>query len=213
MAPAPGDRIAHQHEARRSGRRHRSSSGVRKAVPWPHSCQRESRGRAVEHAVDDEERHAPPGAPEPDGAGAGDDEQAEPDRRCRGSPGRRSAASAPSSPCAARRCGTTRPRRGRSRSPSGCSRRPGCSRASVSVRPIAPPVRLQSRADIPVPPLHLQWARLRPHCVRRPQDICWCGAKPGASNACWSTVTLPNVASATIHTLDVECEDDKPLEW
>ena len=80
VAPAPGHRIAHDHEAgdlvddvvhplRLEG------GAVAAFVPA-----RVAR-RAVEDAVDEEERHAPPGAPEVDAAGAADDQQAEPDDR------------------------------------------------------------------------------------------------------------------------------------
>ena len=80
MAPAPGDRIAHQHEAgdlvddvvhpaRLEG------GAVAAFVPA-----RVAR-RAVEHAVDEEERHAPPGAPEIDRAGCGAEDRGDPDDR------------------------------------------------------------------------------------------------------------------------------------
>ena len=80
VAPAPGDGIAHDHEAGELVDRvvhpaRLEGGAVAAFVPA------RIRRRAVEHAVGKEERHAPPAAPEPDAAGAGDDEQAKPDQR------------------------------------------------------------------------------------------------------------------------------------
>jgi hypothetical protein len=69
MAPAPGHRIAHDHEAgdlvdRVVHPRRLEGGAVAAFVPARVG------GRTVEHAIDEEERHAPPAAPEPAPAGA-----------------------------------------------------------------------------------------------------------------------------------------------
>ena len=80
MAPAPGDRVAHDHEAGdlidHVVHPLRAEGGAMAAfVPA------RIRRRAVEHTVGEEEWHAPPGAPEEGRAGSGHQDGAQPDRR------------------------------------------------------------------------------------------------------------------------------------
>ena len=88
MAPAPGHRIAHQHEAGDLVddvvHPARAEGGAMAAFVPARVA-----GGAVEHAVDEEERHAPPCAPEPDAAGGraqygGDPDDGVADRRAVG---------------------------------------------------------------------------------------------------------------------------------
>ncbi len=130
MTPAPGHRIAHQHEAGDLVddivHPARAEGGAMAAFVPARVA-----GGAVEHAVDEEERHAPPGAPEINAAGSGSQDGGDPDDRVAD---RRTVGTLHQllhRSCAAHRCDTTRPRLARSRSPSACFRRPGCNRASL----------------------------------------------------------------------------------